>query len=84
MAKKSRPKKKGRSQKWSNANIANYVLGGIVALSMILGSIFVFGGATPQNQAPVPTAIIVATSTPMPALSQGATVTPTFSGTPTP
>ncbi len=78
MAKRSRAAaKKARSKKWSTANIMNYILGGIVALSMILGSIFVFGGATPTSQAPQPTATIVVTATPGPALSQGATPTAT-------
>jgi hypothetical protein len=68
--------KKKRSNKWSTANIMNYVLGGIVALSMVLGSVFVFGGATPSAQAPQPTPI-VATATPAPGVSSSATVTPT-------
>ncbi len=77
MAKRSRvAAKKARSKKWSTANIMNYILGGIVALSMVLGSVFVFGGATPTSQAPQPTPI-VATATPVPALSQGATPTAT-------
>jgi hypothetical protein len=76
MAKRSKSAKKGRSNKWSTANIMNYILGGVVALSMVLGSVFVFGGATPSSQAPQPTAI-VATATPVPALSQGVTMTPT-------
>ncbi len=76
MAKRSRSAaKKGRSKKWSAANIMNLVLGGIVALSMVLGSIFVFGGATPSSQAPSVTPTPIVTTAPV--LSQGATVTPT-------
>ncbi len=76
MAKRSRAAaKKVRSKKWSTANIMNYILGGIVALSMILGSVFVFGGATPSSQAPAVTPTPIVTTAPV--LSQGATVTPT-------
>ncbi len=95
MAKKSKAPKgqkgaKKRSQKWSRANIANFVLGGIVALSMLLGSVFMFGGVTPQNNnQSQPTPIV--TSTPMPASIQGVTstsipaaTTPTPAATQTP
>ncbi len=77
MAKRSRAaaKKKGRSNKWSTANIMNYILGGIVALSMVLGSIFVFGGATPSSQAPALTPTPIVTTAPV--VSQSATITPT-------
>ncbi len=76
MAKKSRSaSKKGRSNKWSAANIMNYILGGIVALSMVLGSIFVFGGASPNTQPPTVTPTPIVTIAP--ASAQGATVPPT-------
>ncbi len=82
MAKKSQRSSKKRSKKWSRANIMNYVLGGLVALSMVLGSLFVFGGASPSTQAPPPPTTIVA---PAPAVSQGTTLTPTpVPATPTP
>ncbi len=85
MAKKARrATKKARSNKWSRANIMNYIAGGIVALSMVLGSVFVFGGAPTPSQAPQPTPIITTvapTATPVPAVSQGAT-TPTPQPTP--
>ncbi len=80
MPKKSRRGKR-RSNKWSRANIMNIIAGGIVAFSMVLGSIFVFGGAgTPSQQAPQPT--VVATATPAPAVGQAPT--PTVIVTPTP
>ncbi len=82
MAKKSK-QAKGRSQKWSRANVMNYVLGGVVALSMVLGSIFMFGGTAPQGNAaqPTPTAAIMTLA---PGVSQGATLTPSTAATPTP
>lgn len=63
MPKKSR-RPKGRSKKWSRANVMNFALTAVIALSMVLGSIVVFGGATPQPSAPAPTAPIVATAVP--------------------
>ncbi len=78
MAKKAKgQKKRARSQKWSRANIANYVLGGIVAVSMLIGGVFAF--STPQVSAPppTPTPMIAVTPTPMPASVQGVTLTPT-------
>ncbi len=75
MAKKSQRSSKKRSKKWSRANIMNFVLGGIVALSMVLGSLFVFGGASPSSQAPAPTVVTVPTTAPV--VSQGVTLTPT-------
>jgi hypothetical protein len=80
MAKKSK-RPKGRSKKWSRANIMNFVLGGVVALSMVLGSVFVFGGAAPQQSAPEATSTVVATA-PAPAVQQN--LTPTAAVTPTP
>ena len=82
MAKKSK-RAKGRSQKWSRANVMNLVLGGIVALSMVLGSIFMFGGTAPQANSTQPTPTVVVT-TQAPGVSQGATLTPTPAATPTP
>jgi hypothetical protein len=76
MAKKSK-RPKGRSKKWSRANVMNFVLGGVVALSMVLGSVFVFGGAAPQQPAPGETSTVVAT-VPAPAVQQN--VTPTAAG----
>ncbi len=76
---------RGKSTKWSRANIANLVTGGILALSMVLGSIFVFGGAssTPSASAPPTSVPTVATATAVPAV--GAAPTPTLViGTPTP
>lgn len=85
MAKRSK-RPKGRSKKWSRANTMNFVLGGIVALSMILGSVFVFGGATP-GPAPAATASIIATAVP-PVVQENPTptviVTPAAAPSPTP
>ncbi|MGB8648310.1 MAG: hypothetical protein WCF84_23950 [Anaerolineae bacterium] len=79
MPKKGR-RARGKSTKWSRANIANLVTGGILAASMVLGSIFVFGGAaTPTTSAPPPTSAIVATPTTIPALGPA---TPTAVVTP--
>ncbi len=82
MSKKSR-RPKGRSKKWSRANVLNYVAGAIVAVSMILGSVFVFGGVTPQTAAPQATSI-APTSTPVPVIQQNSTPTPAVSPTPAP
>ncbi len=73
MPKKGR-RAKGRSRKWSRANIMNFVAGGIVAISMVLGSIFVFGGATPTaSPQAASTAVVTQTSVP----SVGSAGTPT-------
>ncbi len=82
MPKKGR-RARGRS-KWSRANIANLVTGAILALSMVLGSIFVFGGAaTPTASTPATSVPVAATTTAVPAV--GAAATPTVVvGTPTP
>ncbi len=67
MAKKVR-RKQPQSKKWSRSNVANYILGGLVALSMVLSSVLVFGGVTPRG-APPPAAtpvIVSGTSTPTP------------------
>jgi poly(3-hydroxybutyrate) depolymerase len=82
MSKKSR-RPKGRSKKWSRANVLNYVAGAFVAVSMILGSVFVFGGVTPQSSAP-PVTPTIATSTPVPVIQENATPTPAVSPTPAP
>lgn len=78
MAKRSR-RAKARSNKWSRANILNYIAGGFVAVSMVLGSVFVFGGVgTNSSAANTPTpAPITATATLSSSLIQGPTVTPT-------
>ena len=80
MAKKAKgqksQKKRGRSQKWSRANIANYVLGGIVAVSMLIGSVFMFGGTSPSASAPAPTTMNAVTPTPTSSV-QGISLTPT-------
>ncbi len=74
---------KGRSHKWSSANIMNLVAGAIVALSMVLGSIFVFGGApTPSSSSAQNQPTVVATQTTVP--SVGSAATPTVVITPTP
>lgn len=70
MAKKAR-RKQPQSKKWSRSNVINYILGGLVALSMILSSVVVFGGATPQPAPlPSPTAVPTAAApTAVPALT---------------
>jgi hypothetical protein len=75
------PKKPRRrpNRKWSRANIMNYVASAILGLSMVLGSIFVFGGVGNSSTAstqvtPTP---IISTATPTSALGAGPTVTPT-------
>ncbi|MGE5140959.1 MAG: hypothetical protein ACM3JD_15950 [Rudaea sp.] len=76
MPKKSR--RRGNRNKWSRANILNYIASGILGLSMLLGSIFVFGGVGGPSSAstgPTPTPI-VATITPTSAVGAGPTVTP--------
>ncbi len=80
MPKKAR-RATGRSRKWSRANIMNLVAGGIVALSMVCGSIFVFGGAPQPNSSAQSQPTVVATATTVPAVSAG---TPTVVITPTP
>ncbi len=79
MSKKSR-RPKGRSKKWSRANVLNYVAGAIVAVSMILGSVFVFGGVTPQSAARQ----VTSTSTPVPVIQENSTPSPAVSPTPAP
>lgn len=77
MPKKSRRRGGGRS-KWSRANIMNYIASAILGLSMVLGSIFVFGGVGGPSTAatgPTPTPI-VSTATPTSAVGAGPTVTP--------
>ncbi len=86
MPKKSR-RQKGRSKKWSSANIANIVLGGIIAVSMILGSIFVFGGASYGSNAgaqttAVPT-VVAATATATSSVGQAPSPTIVVTTTPT-
>ncbi len=80
MPKKAR-RVKGRSNRWSSANIMNLVAGGIVALSMVLGSIFVFGGAPTPSSSAQNQPTIVATATSVPSLNAG---TPTVVISPTP
>jgi hypothetical protein len=85
MPKKSR-RPKGRSRKWSRANIMNFAAGSIVVVSMVLGSVFVFGGASQQPAATVPTAPII-TSAPPTVVPQSSTPTVVVSPaavTPTP
>ncbi len=77
MPKKSKRARSKRSGKWSRANTLNFVLGGIVAVSMLLGSLFVFGGApTPSSSGSVvtPTAVVVQTTV-VPGLQPGPTAT---------
>ncbi len=83
MPKKAR-RVKGRSNRWSSANIMNLVAGGIVALSMVLGSIFVFGGAPTPNSSAQSQPTIVATATTVPSVGGAATPTVVISPTPTP
>ncbi len=81
MAKRSRRQQQARNKKWSRANTMNYIAGVILAVSMILGTVFVFGGAQPSQQAYQPTAPVVVTAAP-PAAQAAATNTP--APTPTP
>ncbi len=71
----------GRSRKWSRANIMNLIAGGILAVSMVCGSIFVFGGAPQSNSSAQTSPTVVATATTVPAVVAG---TPTVVITPTP
>lgn len=80
MPKKSR-RPKGRSKKWSRANAMNFALTAVIAVSMVLGSIVVFGSAAPQPSAPAPTAPIVATSAPPPVVQPASTATVVITAT---
>ena len=85
MAKKGRRPQKGRkrqSRKWSRANLLNYIAGAVIAASMVLGSVFVFGGGTPPNNVPPPTPVI-ATPTSAQSTTAVATVTVTVTAAPT-
>ncbi len=86
MPKKSR-RVTARSRKWSSANIMNLVAGGILAVSMVCGSIFVFGGAPSNSSSAQTQPTIVATATTVPALVAGTptvVITPTVVATTTP
>ncbi len=80
MAKKSR-RKQARSKKWNRANTMNFVAGVILAVSMILGSVLVFGSAAPSSSPQITPTPIVTTTT-VPAVGAGATLTPVTTPTP--
>ncbi len=83
MPKKSR-RPKGRSKKWSRANAMNFALTAVIALSMVLGSIVVFGSAAPQPSAPAPTVPpIVATAAPPVVPTATEVISPTVISSPT-
>ncbi len=80
MSKKTRRPQKQKNKKWSRANIMNYVAGGIVAVSMVLGSVVVFGGAQPSA---APTAVPTTVAAVTPTTSVQAAPTSTPAATPT-
>ncbi len=82
MAKKNK-RQQTRSKKWSRANIMNYIAGLILAVSMVLGSVFVFGGVSTSNSAQSgPTTVATAVPTMASAVGAGATETPGATQTP--
>lgn len=77
-------KKGQKSKKWSGANMMNFVLGAIVAFSMVLSSVFVFGAATSNGSAPLQTAPQIINNTAVPSPTVGFTPTPAPTKTPIP
>ena len=79
MPKKSRRKQK--QKKWTRATIINYVVGALVAVTMVGSSLFVFGSNTPTTNQFVPTSTPFVTSTTVPVIEG---VTPTANSSTTP
>lgn len=80
----SKTKKGQKSKKWSGANTMNFVLGAIVAVSMVMSSIFVFGAAQNNGTAPSQSAPQIINNTAVPSPTIGFTPTPAPTKTPTP
>ena len=80
----SKTKKGQKSKRWSGANTMNFVLGAIVAVSMVMSSIFVFGAATSNGSTPSQTAPQIINNTVVPSPTVGFTLTPAPTKTPTP
>jgi hypothetical protein len=72
-----------QKKKWSRAQIVNLILGSLVALSMVLGSVFVFGGAASQPTPAPYTPFVVPSDTPVPPTVTSGTDTPAVTPTTT-